>query len=82
MKLFIIFTRRQWYRKKRFAIPISLLAMLVIGAIIIGSVLGTRAKTGTTFDVLFSSKKKNITYFCLLFLSSQNLFREYSHVLP
>ena len=59
MELFITFTRRHWYRKKRFVIPICLLTTMLIGAIILGSVLGTRTSispTGTTFDILLSSK--------------------------
>ncbi|UJR34599.1 hypothetical protein I4U23_027375 [Adineta vaga] len=34
--------KRSWYRKKTFQIPICLFAMLIIAAIIIASVLGTR----------------------------------------
>jgi hypothetical protein len=52
--LFITFFRRHWYRKKRFDIPICSLILLLIAGIIIGSVLGTKAKTtviGTIFDI-------------------------------
>ncbi len=59
MELFITFIRRHWYRKKRFAIPIALLTTLVIGAIILGTVLGTKTHINSTsmaFDILFSSK--------------------------
>ena len=59
MELFITFTRRHWYRKKIFVIQICLLTTMLIGAIILGSVLGTRTSispTGTTFDILLSSK--------------------------
>ncbi|CAF1117654.1 unnamed protein product [Adineta ricciae] len=34
---------RPWYRKKRFAIPICLLSLLVIAAVAIGAVLGTKS---------------------------------------
>ncbi len=52
--LFIKFFRRHWYCKKRFSIPICFLILLIIAGIIIGSVLGTKAKTtviGTIFDI-------------------------------
>ncbi|CAF4769237.1 unnamed protein product, partial [Rotaria sp. Silwood1] len=35
-------SRRRWYKKKRFIIPFSLLAAMMIVAIILGSVLGSR----------------------------------------
>jgi hypothetical protein len=57
MRLFIIFKRRSWYRKKRFAIPICLATFLSVAAIILGSILGTRSNispSGMTFDILFS----------------------------
>ncbi|CAF1070373.1 unnamed protein product [Rotaria sordida] len=37
--------RRQWYRKKRSIIPISLLTAILIAAVIVGSVLGRRSPT-------------------------------------
>jgi uncharacterized membrane protein YfcA len=43
MEQFLVFIRYSWYRKKRFAIPICLLAIMIIVAAIIGSVLGSRA---------------------------------------
>jgi hypothetical protein len=46
MKLLIPFTRRHWYRKKRFIMPTGLMTILAIAAIIIGSVLGTRSTVG------------------------------------
>jgi hypothetical protein len=46
MRLLITLTRRRWYRKKRFALPICLTTILAIAAIIIGSVLGTRSTGG------------------------------------
>jgi hypothetical protein len=62
MAIFVTFTRRHWYRKKRFTIPICLLTALFIAAIILGSVLGTRSKTnvtGTIFDILFSAEAED-----------------------
>jgi len=64
MKLFIILTRRQWYRKKRVIIPICLLTTLFIGAIILGSVLGTKSNsTGMIFAIIFSSKVSDSSFF-------------------
>jgi hypothetical protein len=57
IKLFISFTRRHWYRKKRFAIPIGVLTTLFIGAIALGSILGTRTSinpSGIVFAILLS----------------------------
>jgi F0F1-type ATP synthase assembly protein I len=57
MGLVITFSRRQWYRQKRFIIPICFLITLLIVGTIIGTVLGTRSKTNPTgmiVDVLFS----------------------------
>jgi hypothetical protein len=62
MKLFITFTRRHWYRKKKFTIPICLRTTLIIAAIIIGSVLGSRRTINVTnaasmiFDIFFQFK--------------------------
>ncbi len=69
MKLFITFTRRHWYRKKRFAIPICALTILFIGAIILGSVLGTRTKINSKsiiFHILFSSKSNTVLGYCYI----------------
>jgi hypothetical protein len=71
MELLIIFTRRYWYLKKSFIIPISLLTVLLIGAIILGTVLWKKAHINPTsmiFDILFSSNKSPISllqYFSL-----------------
>jgi hypothetical protein len=62
MIIFILFARRHWYLKKRFIIPTCLLTTLFIGAIILGSVLGTRSKsnvTGTIFDILFGAEAED-----------------------
>ncbi len=42
---FIIFTRRSWYRKKRFVIPICFFMAMLIGAAIIGGIIGFRSAT-------------------------------------
>jgi len=65
MAIFITFIRRQWYRKKRFTIPICLLTTVFIGAIIIGSVLGARSKNGTgmIFYISFSSKVDESSFY-------------------
>ena len=39
---FIVFARRPWYHKKRFAIPFGILLTLLIGGVILGSVLGSK----------------------------------------
>lgn len=58
MKIFITFTRRSWHRKKRFILSICIVTILLIGAIILGSVLGKRSNnnhTSTVFDIIFRS---------------------------
>lgn len=65
MRLFIIFTRR-WYHKKRFIIPMCSLIALFIGTIILGSVLGTKSNsnpTGMIFAIIFSSKVSDSSFF-------------------
>jgi hypothetical protein len=65
MELFITFTRRQWYRQKRFVIPICFLITLLIAGTIIGAILGTRSKTnpiGMIIDVHFSSKVSDSSF--------------------
>ncbi|CAF3671248.1 unnamed protein product [Rotaria sp. Silwood1] len=50
-----VLSRRRWYKKKRFIIPFSLLAAMMIVAIILGSVLGSRTTataSGIHFDFL------------------------------
>ncbi|UJR38658.1 hypothetical protein I4U23_031324 [Adineta vaga] len=44
-------TKRDWYRKKRFAIPICLAATVSIMVVILGSVLGTRSNFKETVHV-------------------------------
>ena len=54
MGLLFAFTRREWYRKKRFVIPMVSFIVLLIGAIILAAVLSTRThinRTGTIFDI-------------------------------
>ncbi|CAF1258755.1 unnamed protein product [Rotaria sordida] len=49
---------RRWYNKKRFIIPVSILAAMLILAVVLGSVLGSRSPnyaTGMHFDFLFNS---------------------------
>jgi ABC-type lipoprotein release transport system permease subunit len=60
MEIFITFTRRPWYSKKRFAIPVCVLTILAIAGIILGAVLGARAAINfntarKVFDALFNS---------------------------
>lgn len=62
-EIFVLFIRRQWYWKKRFAISICLLGILAIAGVIIGSVLGTRSHnnpTGTIFDILFVNERMTV----------------------
>ncbi|CAF3915491.1 unnamed protein product, partial [Adineta steineri] len=54
--------QRQWYRKKRFAIPIGFLFTLIIGGIIIGSVLGTRPRIHTAASVCTHPFQAPTTY--------------------
>ncbi|UJR24389.1 hypothetical protein I4U23_005766 [Adineta vaga] len=57
---------RQWYRKKRFLIPISFLMILMIGSIIIGSILGTKSKKNLEgMRVLLSNYIYNVDYFSI-----------------
>ncbi|CAF1512464.1 unnamed protein product, partial [Rotaria sordida] len=49
--------KRHWYNKKRFIIPISLLAAMVIVAVVVGAAFGTRSTnnaSGMYFDLLFN----------------------------
>ena len=62
-------SRRPWYRKKRFIIPISLFTLMCIGAIILGSVLGSRTTihitntTGMFIDKFFTNEVKQLEIF-------------------
>jgi hypothetical protein len=57
MELFITFTRRPWYRKKRFVIPICSLIALFVGAIIIGVIVSTKAHNQ---GMMNKSRKNNL----------------------
>lgn len=52
MYLFVIYRKRSWFHKKRFAIPVSLGIILIIGAIILGAVLGTKNNIDTLRMIL------------------------------
>ncbi|CAF1515382.1 unnamed protein product, partial [Adineta ricciae] len=53
-------TRYSWYRKKRFVVPICSLTILLITAIILGSVLGTRSSKSTCNRPFEASKKYSV----------------------
>jgi hypothetical protein len=62
METFITFPRRPWYRKKRFTIPICLSTILVIAAVILGSILGTKTKitpAGKSFGIFLTLEADN-----------------------
>ncbi|UJR34600.1 hypothetical protein I4U23_027376 [Adineta vaga] len=56
--------KRSWYRKKTFQIPICLFAMLIIAAIIIASVLGTKSKKKKIIDTTIRWDDRNWAYSC------------------
>jgi 4-hydroxybenzoate polyprenyltransferase len=61
-----ISSRYQWYFKKRFFIPIFLLTLVLIVAVILGSVLGSRSTATTTgmhFGVIVNSKVDDSSYY-------------------
>ncbi len=45
MRFLFVFVRRPWYRLKRVVIPICILIALLITAVILGAVMGTRSRT-------------------------------------
>ncbi|CAF1643204.1 unnamed protein product [Rotaria sordida] len=52
-------TKRRWYNKKHFIIPVSILTALLILAVVLGSTLGSKSThnaSGMYFDFLFKSK--------------------------
>jgi hypothetical protein len=65
MELFHIFTRRQWYRKKRFVIPSGILAILIIAAIILGAVLGSRSTIVTNTAGMYVDTFSNAQTHCV-----------------
>jgi uncharacterized membrane protein YsdA (DUF1294 family) len=65
MEIFVIFTRRPWYRKKKYAIPTSLLIILAVVGAILGVIMGLKAANhgniGKIFDRFF--KRQMIVHF-------------------
>ncbi|CAF1393061.1 unnamed protein product [Rotaria sordida] len=51
-------TKRRWYNKKQFIIPVSILTAMLILAVVLGSTLGSKSThntSGMRFDFLFNS---------------------------
>ncbi len=60
MMYFVRSSRRRWFRKKKYLIPISLLIVACIVAVILGSVFGTRSAahtSGMAFHTRSNSRK-------------------------
>jgi uncharacterized membrane protein len=78
METFITSSRRPWYRKKRFIIPICLSTILVIAAVILGSVLGTRTNikpTGNFFGIFSLQRWEKIHSAKMTQFSGAHMFK-------
>lgn len=78
--IFIILTRRPWYRTMRFIIPIGSMTALLIAVIIIGTVFGTRSKNNggiiTAHRYFFSLETEKNSFFMSVLLYIRDTFQD------